>query len=302
MTGSPFGREPVPEGGHLAGRISLRETLVRHIEGGATGVVVEGFPGTGRTSLVLAVAHRARTLLGVRVRVLDDVERPEAAEFVLEQLEHAVAKARAEVVVAAGAVGSFTTPFAERGQVAGLAEPVELQPLEFKDLQLIFERRVEACQGTGDVFLPLLRDSFVHLCKVLRGDLKTALRWAEAYCCSMAHRPPIHSVDAKNRAYVKWLDGRAAEVQARLDRVDEASRLLLLRLLHLGGAASWHDGEVLGFRRLTELESCIEQLVAQELVASTPHHPSRRCKTLLVEPEAWLLVPYRAADEPGDSF
>lgn len=168
-------------------------------------------------------------------------------------------------------------------------DPIELGGIDSSYASDILTHRINAFEVTeGKSYLPLSKESFVHLYNILNNNIRNVLNYADNYCFWIYFEELHPETDTqKHELYLKWIDIQCIK---KIDAIKIGSRALTVfnKAIALGGKFSPSDFDQFNFNSYNAMRQHIIQLENNSLIVSSIDDSDKRRKTIQVTPEGWF--------------
>lgn len=264
-----------------------------------------GFGSTGFASTVsrwLSQTFPTRESGGF-ICVIDNLELLEtsqAARSLLESMRDSVLDLPGLRWVLCGARGIVRTGAASQRLEGRLAEPMELLPIDDREIPQVIESRIEVFKNRADAVPPVGPEGFRYIYDVLNRNLRNALKFCEDFSFWLYENPrELKQTSSYFDLLEVWLTEQA-------DRYNEATSLgnraweVFDGIAESGGSASPSDYASFGFASSMAMRPHVKALEDANLVQSTVDDSDRRRKTIVITPRGWLVKYSRSGyQRPG---
>lgn len=222
---------------------------------------------------------------------LELLQSSDMARALLEQLRDEIFNISGIRWVLCGALGIVYGVVASPRLEGYLHKPIPVGGIEDIHAPDILTRRIEVyADNDKEQYLPLLAIDFGELYKVLRGNLRSVLSYADDYCQWTADRTSPTEEIGKHKYFEEWLNEQAESAYDAFKRELRPKAIEVFeKAVQLNGIFSPSDFETFGFNSIPAFRPHIRDLEAVGVLVSTQDDGDKRRKTIQITPKGWMV-------------
>jgi DNA-binding MarR family transcriptional regulator len=222
---------------------------------------------------------------------LELLQSSESARALLERLRDELFNVPGLRWVLCGALGIVYGVVASPRLEGYLHKPIEVLGINGQYAAEILTSRVRAyALDANSYYLPLRREDFARLYRLLKGNIRSVLSYSDDYCQHVADSGKEPTEDQMTYTFTKWLKNQCS---CAYDAVRQELRPKAIEVFRVaaavGGVFSPSDFESFGFNSIPAFRPHIRDLEAAGLVVSTQDDGDKRRKTIQVTPKGWMV-------------
>lgn len=222
---------------------------------------------------------------------LELLQSSENARALLEQLRDELFNVPGLRWVLCGALGIVYGVVASPRLEGYLHKPIEVLGINDQYAPEILTSRVRTYALKIDsTYLPLRREDFGRLYRLLKGNIRSVLSYSDDYCQYVADSGREPTEDEMIATFAEWLRGQCSCAYEAVRQELRPKAIEVFRFAaSVGGVFSPSDFESFGFNSIAAFRPHIRDLEAVGLVVSTQDDGDKRRKTIQVTPKGWMV-------------